>query len=168
MRSLTLLVAALLSLAPVAARAGEPSVEVASDGSVVARVQLPASEAEVRALIPSLQAAGVNSNVLDVVQTPEGGCTAIHRTTRGLYRPLQLRTRFCPSASGWTERLVQSADFTAYEADWTLRPLSDGGTQVQLRVRSDINLMVPASLLQTGTMQGVRETIDALIRKIRR
>jgi hypothetical protein len=151
-----------------AALAADPTITVADDGSIVARLDIAAPEASVRAAIPELQRAGVNSNVLAVTARPEGACTAFDRTTRGLWRPLQLRTRFCPSSTGYSERLVASEDFTRYEADWTLRPISSNATSVQLRVRSDVNLMVPTSLLQTGTMDGVRETFQALLRRLGR
>jgi hypothetical protein len=154
-----------LLLATLAA-AAEPQVEVADDGAVIARLKVEAGEQQVRAAIPGLQQAGVNSNVLSVSAAPDGSCTAFSRTTRGLYRPLQLRTRFCPTSTGWREFLVSSDDFTAYEAEWTLRPSSDGGTQVQLRVKSDINLMVPDGLLRSGTIAGVKETFDALVRRL--
>lgn len=148
------------------AYAGSPDVRVADDGTVVARMHVDASSADVRAIIPELQSAGVNSNVLDVAKVTEGSCTAIRRTTRGLFRPMEIRTRFCPTANGWREVLVQSADFTTYEADWTLRPMEGGGTQVQLSLKSKINLMVPESMLQSGTVAGVKETFEALARKL--
>jgi hypothetical protein len=149
----------------VQAWAGQPTVEVATDGSVVGRVVVEAPESAVRAAIPELQASGVNSNVLSVVQTRDGSCTAIQRSTRGLYRPLQLSTRFCPTAQGWREWLVSSEDFTAYEAEWTLVPTADG-TTVQFRVKSGVNLMVPQSMLTSGTVSGVKETFEALLRKL--
>lgn len=148
--------------------AAEPEVRVQEDGSVVARVLVPAPEARVRAVIPELQGEGVNSNVLKVRRTTEGPCESIQRETRGLYRPLQLQTRFCPTATGWRERLVTPGDFTAYEADWTLRPLADGQTGVELRVMSEVNLMVPRSLQTTGTINGVKETIKALLARLSR
>lgn len=148
--------------------AADPTITVADDGSIVARIEIAAPESSIRAAIPELQKAGMNSNVLSVTARPEGACTALDRTTRGLWRPLELRTRFCPSSTGFSERLVASEDFTRYEADWTLRPITSGTTSVQLRVRSDVNLMVPSSLLQTGTMDGVRETLQALLRRLGR
>ena len=156
----------LLATSVNAAHGAEPQVEVADDGAVIARLKVDAGEQQVRATIPTLQATGVNSNVLSVSASPDGSCTAYSRTTRGLMRPLELRTRFCPTSTGWREWLVSSNDFTAYEAEWTIKPSTDGGSQVQLRVKSDVNLMVPESLLRSGTIQGVRETLDALVRKL--
>ena len=104
--------------------------------------------------------------VLGVRRTSEGACESIRRTTRGLYRPLELHTRFCPTATGWRERLVAAGDFTAYEADWTLRPMADGQTGVELRILSQVNLMVPQGLLQSGTVAGVKETFRALLSRL--
>lgn len=153
-------------LLPSLAFGAEPDVQVAADGSVIARILVSAPEARIRAVIPELQGEGVNSNVLGVRRTSEGACESIRRTTRGLYRPLELHTRFCPTATGWRERLVAAGDFTAYEADWTLRPMADGQTGVELRVLSEVNLMVPQGLLQSGTVAGVKETLRALLSRL--
>lgn len=150
-----------------AASAAEPELSVQEDGTVIARVLVQAPEARVRQVIPELQGEGVNSNVLNVVRKPKGNCEAIQRTTRGLMRPLELNTEFCPTTTGWRERLVSSSDFTTYEAAWTLRPQADGSTGIEFRVRSEVNLMVPASLLRTGTVNGVKETFTALLARLR-
>lgn len=158
-----LLLGLMLQLS-VDAHAGQPTVVVDDDGAVIARVMVDASASTVKAAIPELQT-GTSTNVLTSTVTRDGSCSSVHRTTRGLYRPLELSTRFCPTAQGWREWLTSSGDFTKYDAEWTVLP-TDSGTSIQLRVKSDVNLMVPSSLLTSGTVSGVKETFAALLRKL--
>ena len=150
-----------------AALAGEPqpSVQVTDDGSVVGRVVLDASEAEVRKAVEAVQHSR-NSSVLEIRFTPEGACKSVYRKTRGLVTPLTLRTRLCPTATGWREHLVESSDFDAWETEWILRPQASGGVSVQLRVRSDVNLMVPSSLVRQHTVRSVRESFADVIGRL--
>jgi hypothetical protein len=157
-----------LMLTPFAtAQAEEPAeVSVSADGSVVGRMVIDANEQEIRAAIPDLQKTGVSSSVLEARIVPDGSCSSVFRKTRGLARPLEMQTRFCPTATGWRESLVASEDFNAYETEWVIRPQPGGGSQVQLRVVSDVNLMVPSSLVRSSTISGVRESLTDLLARL--
>lgn len=161
---LALLIALSLG-GPALAADPRPSVQVKDDGSVVGRVVLDASEAEVRQAVEAVQHSR-NSSVLEIRFTPEGACKSVFRKTRGLVSPLTLKTRLCPTATGWREYLVESSDFDAWETEWILRPQASGGVSVQLSVRSDVNLMVPSSLVQQHTVRSVRESFADVIGRL--
>lgn len=164
-RMATALVLALVL--PFAASAGEkPSFTVQSDGSIVGRMVIDAPAPEVRqAIAVVVNDPRAYTNVLDVRQTPEGDCRRIDRTTRGVFEPLTMHTRWCPTPKGWREYLVQSDDYNAYDVEWTVEAR---GTQseVAVRVRSDVNLMVPSSLVRSGTIQGLDEGFSALVKRL--
>lgn len=142
-----------------------PDVRVDADGTVVGRMLIEADESDVREAISSVQRTNVSANVLEQRFLPDGGCTSIFRKTRGMFSPMEMNTRLCPTATGWRESLVDSSDFSAYESEWVLRP-SGAGTELQLRVRSEINLAVPSALVRRGTAQGVRETFSAVLGRV--
>jgi hypothetical protein len=159
-------VVAFLLHSAVAFAGEEAQVRVAEDGSVVGRMVIDASEQEIRAAIPELQEAGHSSSVLEARIVKDGSCSSVFRKTRGLIRPLEMQTRFCPTTTGWRESLVSSADFNAYETEWVVRPQPGGGTSVQLRVVSGVNLMVPEALVRSSTVSGVRESLASLIQRL--
>ncbi|MCB9663031.1 MAG: hypothetical protein H6732_02885 [Alphaproteobacteria bacterium] len=160
------LAVSLLLLSAAAHAEEEPQVEIAADGSVVGRILLDATPAQVSGVIPSLNDPANSSSVLDVRLVPDGECTGIFRTTRGLWSPLTMRTRLCPTAKGWREYLVESEDYDAYDVEWTVSPADAGRTEVRMVVRSEVNLAVPSAIVRGKTVVGVRESFAALVRRL--
>jgi hypothetical protein len=160
------LVSIMLCLVALPAVAHETSVHVRDDGAVIGRLLIDAEADQIRAAIPGMQDANGSSNVLEAKVVPNGLCRNIFRKTKGLWRPLEMNTQFCPTTSGWREFLVESSDFNAYETEWVLRPQPGGGTQVQLRVVSDVNLTLPAGMVRDSTVQSVRETLATLLERV--
>lgn len=157
----------LLTGAPRIAAAGEkPAYTVQSDGWIVGRMVIDAPASDVRQAIPVVaNDAEAYTNVLAVRETPDGDCRRIDRTTRGLLQPLTMRTRWCPTPKGWREYLVQSDDYTAYDVEWTVEARG-AQSEVAVRVRSDVNLMVPSSLVRSGTLQALDEGFAALVKRL--
>jgi hypothetical protein len=144
----------------------EPAVKVNDDGTVVGRMVLDAPEDAVRQALHEVQLTRVGSSVIELKFTRDGSCHAIFRRTRGLFSPLEMRTRLCPTAHGWRESLVESSDFDAYEIEWKVDPNASGGVGLSLSVRSDVNLMVPTSLMRQSQMKGVRESFAAVLGRL--
>jgi hypothetical protein len=149
----------------VVAHAGTgPKITVEDDGTVVARMMIDAPPAQVRQVIPDVQA-GTSTNVLSSTRVPDGSCIKIDRRTRGLWDPLEMKTRLCPTDTGWRESLISSDDFNAYSTEWSVRD-DNGQSSVQVRVRSEVNLLVPTSMVQSGTIQGLHDSFAAILRKL--
>lgn len=145
--------------------ASNPDVTVAEDGSITARMVISAPAESVRQAVQELQHAS-SDNVLELRFRPDGECQSVFRKTRGLWNPLTMRTRLCPTADGWREMLVQSDDYTDYESEWTIRHTDTGDTEMALRVRTAVNLAVPVALVRRGTIDGVRKTFARVSQKV--
>ncbi len=158
----------LLLLAPMAALAGSdtPRVTVTNDGTVVGRMVLDADEAVVREVLTDLHPTKNSSDVLEIRFVREGSCASIFRKTRGLFSPLELRTRLCPTSTGWRESLVETGDFNAYETVWELQPSDGGGTDLSISVTSKVNLMVPQSLVNRSAVRSMRESFADILSRI--
>ncbi len=155
----------LMAYIGVVAHAGTgPAITVEDDGTVVARMLIDAPPAQVRQVIPDIQA-GTSTNVLSSTKVPDGSCIKIDRRTRGLWDPLEMKTRLCPTDTGWRESLVSSDDFNAYSTEWSVRD-DNGRSSVQVRVRSEVNLLIPTSMVQSGTIQGLHDSFAAILRKL--
>lgn len=149
----------------VAAHAADgPQISVQDDGTVVARMLVNASPTAVRSVIPDVQQ-GPSSNVLSTEHVADGSCFKIVRRTKGLWNPLTMNTRLCPTSTGWRESLISSDDFNAYETEWSVRD-DNGQSAVQIKVKSEVNFLVPNSLVQSGAIQGMRESFATLLRKL--
>lgn len=158
----------MLLLLAVPAMANEPSVTVDQSGSVVVgRTLLAAPSAQVKKAIQQVSAAEMSSpSVLDVTKIRDGACEQITRKTRGVFSPLVMNTRRCPTQTGWREFLVQSDDFNAYEMNWVVREGVAGGTQVELHVKTELSLGVPQSLVNAAGVKSVRQTLEDVLRNL--
>lgn len=139
-----------------------PNVTVTKDGEVVGRILLEESAESVHEAIGVVSQDDSSPSIIDQTITTEGSCQSIFRRTKGLWNPLEMKTRLCPTASGWSEKLVQSDDFNAYHSEWRISSVN-GSTTVELRVRSDVNLNVPSGLLNQGTANGIKHAIGQLL-----
>lgn len=154
-----------LTLAASPALAGEPNIEVTDDGAIVARVLVDATEHQVRATIPELQDAELSKSVFQVDMTPDRGCHAIFRQTRGLWKPFEMRTRLCPTDTGWRESLVSSEDWDAYDVEWVVEPRTKG-TMLSLKLKSNLSFSVPGAIMRRSQVNGLEEMIAALTDKL--
>jgi hypothetical protein len=147
--------------------AAAPEVRVDDDGFVRATVVLDASPSEVRALLADGAAmAETSPEVLDARATTAGTCERLDLDVRGLFTPFSVTTLRCPTADGWTERLLDARVFTAWDARWTLAPLADGRTRVDAAIRTEVALPVPASLVQARTAASLRRSLDRLVARL--
>lgn len=163
------ILAVTVALAP-AALAG-PEAAPASvqwnddDGSVVARVLVNAPVDDVRRAIAEVQHTP-SGNVLELRFRPDGDCQSVFRKTRGVWDPLIMQTRLCPTQQGWREQLVSSDDYSVYDAEWVVRSLGDTQTDVQVRVRTSVNLSVPSFLLKRGMVDGMQHTLSNVLKRL--
>lgn len=149
--------------------AAEPSATVDSAGMVQVEYVTAASEAEVRALITDPQAAAsLTAEILSIKTLSRGECLTLGVTVKGAWDPLTYTSQRCPTATGFKYKLVESDDITVYEAEWKLVPLTTGGTKVTYRIKTEIDLPVPQSLVRKGVIDSAKDTIRALIAKLAR
>lgn len=138
-------------------------------GMAHARAFVAQSEAEVReALRDPEVAAALPPEVLKVHTLSGGACVTLGITVKGAWDPLTYTTQRCPTASGYTYRLLNSDSITAYEAEWSLSPRPGGGTEVNYKVRTEVDLPVPATLVRKGVLQSAKDTVLALVRRVTR
>ncbi|MEQ1501642.1 MAG: hypothetical protein ABMB14_05395 [Myxococcota bacterium] len=148
------------------ARAADP-VPTVEDGTVVVVATVPATEDRVRGVLAdSAAVATLFPDVLDETVTPDGGCLAVHRHTRGLLRPLELFSRRCPTPRGWREDLVTSGDFEAYATEWIVVAGPDG-TRIEYRVKTAIDAPVPQSMITAAVKQAAVAAVGRLVDRVR-
>jgi carbon monoxide dehydrogenase subunit G len=159
----------LALLLPLVAFAADPQVSVDEGGHVVGTVVIPATQEQVRGVLDDpVQCAELSPDVYSVARVDRrDDCDELVTKTRGLFRPLRYRSRRCRTADGYRDRLVESEDFSAYETTWALREV-DGGTEVTVRVHTEVNLPVPKSAVEKRSRKSVGEMLEALADKILR
>ena len=151
--------------AAVAAEEPRPVVFVEQDGTVVCNVVVEAEPDEVRAFLADPASARLAPDLLDAQVADRGPCLEFMKTTRGAWNPLHLRTLRCPTKDGFTETLLDSADFNHFQSEWKVEPV-DGGTEVTYRVQTDVNLPVPRSAVNQGLKRNALQTVQALVLKL--
>jgi hypothetical protein len=145
--------------------AADPSFEVSSDGAVVARVHIPASEGEVRRLLADPVASQqLTPEVRSVSATSQGTCSVVAVETDGIWNPMHYTARRCPTADGFQTDLVHSEDFSDLHVEWKLKS-SGAGTDVVYSVRTNV-ASIPAALARKGTERSMRQTLVALLAKL--
>lgn len=156
----------LLLLAAFSAFASEAEVEMDAAGVVVGRILVPADAADVREVVGDPVALGrLSPDIVSVTREPSGKCVDVVTETKGLFRTLFMRSRRCPTVDGWEDHLVQSDDFDAYETRWSLREVV-GGTEVTLRVHTEVDLPVPTSVVQSRQKKSVGEVLENLLYQV--
>ena len=149
------------------ALADEPVVQVNADGTINARMVMEAEEAAVRAALSNgASAARLSPDSLSSQSTRVGACEEVSSQVRGLFSPFALRTRRCPTASGYREQLVSSDGLSAYDSTWEIREDSPGRTQVAIRMRTEISLPVPSGLAQSHQARSLKDVLKALAAKL--
>lgn len=148
------------------ALASDPAVHVDPDGTVVAVVTVSATVDAVRAaLSDGERVARMSPDLYAVSATSDGRCEVMTKEVRGLLRPFHLRTRRCPTASGFTEVLVDSEDFRSYASSFDVAP-SDGGAVVTMRTRTELAALVPASLVQRALSDASVTVLQKLAQQV--
>ena len=155
----------LLFASSLAIAGDDATVSVDDRGHVIARIQVPATTTEVRALLADTEGrlAQLSPDTLSVKSTPDGDCEMVERRTRGIFRPFAFRAKRCPTERGWEETLVESGDFTAYEAEWELEEQEDGTTEVVYRIQTEINAPVPSSLVRSNLKTAAGNMLKQLV-----
>lgn len=149
------------------ALAEEPVVNVASDGTINARITMDAEEAAVRAALANgAAAARLSPDILSSSATRVGSCEEVSSQVRGLFSPFALRTRRCPTTSGYREQLVSSDGLRSYDSTWEIREDGPGRTQVNVRMRTEVSLPVPTSLAQSHQARSLKDVLRALAAKV--
>jgi hypothetical protein len=156
-----------LAIAVAAEPVPPPTVTVQPDGTVICRAFIAANEQEVRAALQDpVKAALMTPDVHSATATKAGDCVRMKVETRGLWSPLKYTALRCPEKSGWRTTLETSEDFSAMESSWKLVP-QEGGTDVELSVKSSPNLAVPKALITKTTQKSVLTTVKALLEKLK-
>jgi hypothetical protein len=148
------------------ALAAEPQVAVQSDGTVVCTVTLAASESQVRAaLVDGAGSSRLSPDVLAVESAKKGACEELTKETRGLFHNFRLRSLRCPTADGWSEKLVSSDDFTEFQADWSIAT-DPAGTRVTYTVKTGLSIPVPDSLLRQSLAKATATMLGNLAQRV--
>lgn len=144
------------------------AVQVQPDGDTIrGSLTVAASPAQVRAALADGAAlAATSPEVRGATARPAGACEALHLEVSGLFSPFDVHTLRCPTATGWTETLVESSVFSAWETSWTVTPTADGGARVDYAVRTVLDLPVPASLVRDRTARSVRICLDRVAARL--
>lgn len=138
-------------------------VEVRADGSVAGTIFVPAPYPEVHTYLEDPErTARLTGDTFEITIQRDGSCNDVRRKTRGLFSPLHLHTKRCPTAQGFDEQLAgTSEDFHAYRAQWEL---AEGrmGTEVTYTVTTDVNLPLPKSFVRSNVITGVKQALQNL------
>ena len=119
--------------APAAADASDEdspriTTRVTAKGEVIAEMKVAAKPAAVREQLAGAEKAhGLAPTTVSSKATADGKCEKVDLQTRGLIAPFVLKTRRCPTATGWKETLVASDNFVEYWNEWTVKELPEGG-----------------------------------------
>lgn len=143
-----------------------PEIEVRDDGAVFATEVMAAQADDVRALLSDAEAlAALSPEVRKIETTQRGRCQEVATETRGLLRPLRLRSLRCPTTDGFREELMEVGDFSAYEVEWAVRD-ADGGARIEYSVRVVPELAVPSALVQQGVERSTRTLFENIARTL--
>jgi hypothetical protein len=158
-----------LFIVTISAFAAPASPIIEDDGTVRMSMEIDASEADIRAILADTSGSlmDLSTEVLSVQSLPKGTCEDVKRETKGVWRPLKWRSLRCPTANGWHEELVTSDDFSAFETEWRLEAV-DGGTIVTYRVRTELNMAIPQTVVRDGIVKGARNALVNLAKKVLR
>lgn len=155
---------ALLCLAalPGGAFALEPMPTAADSGVVTKQITVTAGADAVRAqLCHASDAVTLSSEVISVKATPSGNCERVKVQVKGLLSPMEYDSIRCPTATGWSERLISSDDFEKNSVDWEVQPV-EGGTRITLRILAIPKIPVPKAMVVSRVKAAAVTTLDEL------
>ena len=117
---------------------------------------------EVRAfLLDPEEAASLTPDVESVEVLTSDTCDLVRTTKKGLLSSVEYVVKRCYADDGVQETLVESEDFTAYEASYTLTAV-DGGTKVVYDVTVGVDMPVPDWAIRMGVERSTAATMEAL------
>ncbi len=154
----------LARLPPLVALGGLMWGSFAWAGAVEASVVVPASPSVVMGfLADAARAIKLSPDVksANVVSRESGGCVLVDVSTSGLSSALRYRTRRCPKADGYEEKMVESEDFSMNEARWTVTP-SGEGSRVNFRVEAHPRMLVPEWMVEKAAQLSARAMVKRL------
>jgi len=145
------------------AGASELSMSVEGDGTIVVHTTIPASEAAIRAVLADTEGSfsALSPDVLSVSAVPSGNCEKVTRSTRGIWRPMTFVALRCPTTDGWSEKLVEKGDFTAYASQWSLTAKGDS-TGVTYRILTELSAPVPTSMVRQNVEKATKGLLERL------
>lgn len=149
--------------------AAEPAVSVNSEGRVVATMTIDASSADLKAVLADTTGAfaELSPDVLNVSSVRKGDCEEVTRSTRGIFRPFRFRALRCKTSNGWSEKLMESGDFTSYASDMQLVETADG-VLVTYSIETEINAPVPDSMVRSNLQSAAKNLLVRLAKRVRR
>ncbi len=122
----------------------------AVEGSV--SVAMPPSEALAHLADPTWVREIDGGTTRVTVREREGACVLADYSSPSLVMTVRYTIRQCPTGHGYLSTLVQSADFAAYESEWSVAA-EGAGSRLTYRVRVEPKLPLPLGLI-TGTIRG--------------
>lgn len=147
--------------------AQEPSTPtVSGDNTVKSEVVIAAPvDAVKQGLADPVAAAGLSANVISARVISRGTCDVVAMTVKGMTGPMEYTVKRCPTATGWTEILVESDDFDAHRAEWKVTPV-EGGSLVTLTVATEPDVPVPQRVINAVVESQVVQTLKNLVRRV--
>lgn len=140
------------------------STRVTDKGEVIGQVKTGKSAAAVRELLSSAERSHkLAPTTVSTHATPDGACEKVKLSVRGLISPFQLETRRCPTASGYLETLISSANFVEYRNEWEIKDLGAEGSLVTFKTRTVPNVQVPESLILMETKRVINRLMKNLL-----
>lgn len=143
-----------------AALAASPTVT--ADAHVVRadlRVDAPA-DAVLALLADPTQVALLSPDVRSARTTVAGACDNVVYRTAGLLAPYELTVERCATDGGWTEHLVASEVYTAWDVAWTVAEEADG-THVRVVARVDL-WTLPGVFVQPRVVRSLTVQLEKL------
>jgi hypothetical protein len=119
---------------------------VTSDGFVLIAVERPGdgSALEQRIAVPT-EALAIHQGMKAFQAQPVGECHEIEIQIQRDGTEHSTRTRRCPTAEGWSEKLIESSLYEHYEVYWTFYR-EEGLTQLQWELKARIPGVAPIVL----------------------
>lgn len=140
----------------------EPLVQTEEPGTIITHLLVPATQAEVLAILDDPYTfGGFTPDLQSMDVEVRGRCKLLSFESRGLFEPLRYSTQRCPWGTGWRETLLESDSFTRYDADIQLLPVV-GGTRIIYRLSVGLDLPVPDVVISKNVKRSARLTMQAV------
>ena len=119
---------------------------VTSDGFVLIAVERPGDGSTLRERIATpTEALAIHQGMVGFQAQPVGECHEVEIQTQRDGTQHSTRTRRCPTAEGWSEKLIESSLYEHYEVYWTFYR-EDDLTQLQWELKARIPGVAPIIL----------------------
>lgn len=138
---------------------------IAGAEPVSASAEVPcAPEAVIAWLSDPVRALRLSPDVASASLVSQGGdgCSTLDVEARSPLSLLRYRILRCPTATGYTERLLVGDDFLSNDASWVV-VATPTGSHVRLTIAVETNLPVPGALVDRATLRSARATMAHLV-----